>query len=218
MRLYKHAARCPWAIELFLKSNPIYRCFVPVTVHEAMEHDRNYIPPPTLLLHDTINPTSIGSRYRDDVQGSVDTRSDEAVRSYMRQIPPLPTGYTFSIRQRIEQFQYFKNKKDMSMKPDQFVNLFNSVVIAVCKYSQIIDKYSPCISHLLVPVDAVDIVRKFVEALFITHTETNLNTVGRLFDDRDASDDSDPLNNSPLSIEEQLQDRGDWCRNVVVQY
>ena len=28
----------------------------------------------------------------------------------MRRIPPVPTGYTFSTRQRTEQFQYFKIK------------------------------------------------------------------------------------------------------------
>jgi hypothetical protein len=49
-------------------------------------------------------------------------------------IPPIPLGYTYSIRQRIQQFQYFKNKYDTSQKQDDSMDLFNVSIIAVCKY------------------------------------------------------------------------------------
>ena len=139
MSLYKHAARCPWTIQLFLQYNPSYWRFIPVTINEAMQHDRNYVLPKHLILHDNVNPTSIGSRNRYDIQKTQNTRSDEQVRTCMRQIPPLPTGYTFSIRQRIEQFQYFKNLSDTKVKLNGSIDLFNVAVIAVCKYHKVVD-------------------------------------------------------------------------------
>lgn len=134
MRLYRHAARCPWSIQVFLKYNPVYWCFIPITVRDAMEQDRHYVLPSSLIIHDTINPTSIGSRYRQHIQETPNTRSDEQVRSCIRQIPPLPLNYTFSICQRVEQFQYFKNRFDITIQPNSSIDIFNASIIAVCKY------------------------------------------------------------------------------------
>ncbi|CAF1297292.1 unnamed protein product, partial [Adineta steineri] len=61
----------------------------------------------------------------------------------------------------------------------------------------------------------VDIVRRFVESLFITHTETRLNTAGRLLRN---DDDNENENEYPLSIEAQIRNRGDWCRNIVLHH
>ncbi len=62
----------------------------------------------------------------------------------------------------------------------------------------------------LVPVDATEIVRKFVESLFITHTEANLNTSGRLL----SSENNNNNNNNDNNDDE----RGQWCRNVSVYH
>ena len=49
-------------------------------------------------------------------------------------------------------------------------------------------------------------VRRFIESLFITHTEAKLNTSGRLLrEDNDSEDDHIDAN------------RGLWCRNIVYQ-
>ena len=133
MLLYRHGARCPYTIQRFLKHYPSYWCFIPITINEAMQHDANYIPPASIVVHDNVNPTSIGSRNRRHVRQTSTTRSDEDVRSCMRQLPPLPIGFTFSVRQRVAQFQYFKNKVDLDQTPHDTVNLFNANVIAVCK-------------------------------------------------------------------------------------
>ncbi|CAF1297606.1 unnamed protein product [Adineta steineri] len=199
MLLYRHAARCPWAIQLFLNFNPIYACFIPVTINKAIEHCQNYALPPTLIIHDQEYPTSISMKNRNDMSATADTRADEIVRSCMRHIPPLPSGYTFSIRQRVDQFLYFKNQLDIKIKPNKFIDLFNVALIAV------------------LPVDTVDIVRRFVESLFITHTETRLNTAGRLLHNDD-DDDDDNENEYPLSIEAQIRNRGAWCRNIVLRH
>lgn len=134
MLLYRHAARCPSAMQNFINCNPIYQRFVPVTTNEALRQSRSYILPSSLVIFDSVNPTSIGSRDRRAIPGTVTTRSDEAVRSCMRRLPPIPTGYTFSVRQRVEQFQYFKDKLDMKAKQDENIDLFTAAIIAVCKY------------------------------------------------------------------------------------
>ena len=60
------------------------------------------------------------------------TRSDETVRSYMRNLPPVPPGYDFTIQQRAQQFQYFKNRHDLTDQQNPVMDLFNVDVIAVC--------------------------------------------------------------------------------------
>ena len=136
MLLYKHAARCPSSMQMFLNFSPIYSCFIPVTTDEAKRQNRDDLLPPSLILLDTTNPTAIGSKAKVAIPETANTRSDEAVRSCMRHIPEVPVGYTFSIRQRIQQFQYFKNQLDTKTKPDEAVNLFNAAIIAVCKYQE----------------------------------------------------------------------------------
>lgn len=133
MLLYKHAARCPWTIQIFLNFNPVYWRFVPITVNEAIEQNRHYVLPSSLILLDLINPTSIGSKDRRAIPATANTRCDETVRSCMRHIPQVPSGYTFSTRQRTQQFQYFKDKLDMKTKQDEYIDLFNVAIIAVCK-------------------------------------------------------------------------------------
>ena len=74
---------------------------------------------------------------------------------------------------------------------------------------------------ILVPDDVSEAVRRFVEALFITHGETKLNTSGRLLH---LIDQDDQYNNSsanscpityPMSLEAQAFDREEWCRDLT---
>ena len=132
MLLYKHAARCPKTIEIFLKFNPIYWRFLPITNHEAIQQSRNYVIPSSLVILDSIHPTSIASKNREAIAATPTTRSDEKVRTCMRNIPVVPPGYTFSISQRIKQFQYFKHKLDIKIKQDDSINLFIVALIAIC--------------------------------------------------------------------------------------
>ena len=122
MILYRHVARCPNAMQIFLNFNSIYWCFIPITIDEAVEQNRNYMLPSSLVLLDTIYPTSIRSRDGQLIPETFDRRSDETVRSCMRNLPSVPLGYTFSMRQRVKQFQYFKAKLDCKIKPDQIID------------------------------------------------------------------------------------------------
>ena len=135
-------------MQIFLNFNTAYACFVPVPMVEAARHNRTHVLPTSLVLLDSDNPTAIGSKDRQAVSGSAQTRSDEAVRSQMRNIPPVPHGYAFSTRQRVQQFQYFKNQLDLNAKQDDTVDLFNASIVAICKRSQEANKFD-CSSFAL---------------------------------------------------------------------
>ena len=117
----------------FLRHNPVYWCFVPLTQAQATAQNRSYTLPNCLVLYDSINATSIGSARQWDISGTSLRRADELVRSCMRHVPSPPVGYTFSIRQRVEQFQYFKNRVDVNTKPHPTADIFNIALIAVRK-------------------------------------------------------------------------------------
>lgn len=134
MLLYRHAVRCSVAMQIFLNFNPIYWCFAPHRYAEVEVQNRiNGTLPSSLILLDPVFPTSIASKDRAAILGTSTTRSDESVRSCMRNLPPVPNGYDFTLRQRIEQFQYFKQKHDVSHQQNPELALFNVAVVAVCK-------------------------------------------------------------------------------------
>ena len=214
MHLYKHAARCPSVIQRFISFNPIYECFIPISEHKAEQQNQDYSIPPSLILLDNIYPTSIASVNRKDIPKTSKIRSDEEVRSCMRKLPPVPNGYTFSIPQRIKQFQYFKEKLDKNTKQNELVDLFNATIIAVCKH--LISNYTTYFSFILVPDDATKTVRQFVESLFITHAETRLNTSGRLVCDDDTNNNNNVnIHHIHMNREAWIIDRGEWCRDVI---
>lgn len=65
-------------------------------------------------------------------------------------------------------------------------------------------------------MDASEALRRFVEALFITHTEAKLNTSGQILRNQTNEDEVNDGNMIDLrSNEAQTQDRGIWCRNLV---
>jgi len=134
MLLYRHAVRCPAAMQIFLNFNPIYWCFAPLRSVEAeVQNKTNPTLPSSLIFLDSNYLTSIASKDRYAIMGTSTTRSDESVRSCMRSLPPVPRGYDFSIQQRAQQFQYFKQTHDFSHRQNPCMDLFNAAVVAVCK-------------------------------------------------------------------------------------
>lgn len=134
MLLYRHVTRCPSAMQIFLNFNPIYWCFAPLRYTEVeIESQSNLTLPSSLILLDPVFPTSIASKDRNAIMATATTRSDESVRSCMRNLPPVPNGYKFSLQQRAQQFQYFKQKHDLTHQQNPCMDLFNAAVIAVCK-------------------------------------------------------------------------------------
>jgi hypothetical protein len=122
MLLYRHSARCPKAIQIFLDLNPHYWPLIPMPIHEAQRENQSYILSPTIPE----DPTS-------HVITSIHTRSDHMSGSCMVDLPPFPSNqYTFSTRQCVEQFQFFKIKEDLRM-PNCNLDLYNATIVAVCK-------------------------------------------------------------------------------------
>ena len=106
------------------------------------------------------------------------------------------------------------------------------VVVIVCKYLHSYRVVVAALTHLfkikihfLVPENASETVRRFVESLFITHTEAKLNTSGRLvesFTENDAVRTDIPYDlaigcspKSDIAIEIELMDREEWCMDLI---
>ena len=122
MLLYKHSARCPKAIQMFLDLNPRYWPLIPMPIREAQQENQSYVLPPSIPE----DPTS-------HVITSIHTRSDHITGSCMVDLPPFPSNqYTFSTRQCAEQFRFFKTKEDLQM-PNYNLDLYNATIVAVCK-------------------------------------------------------------------------------------
>ncbi|CAF4318376.1 unnamed protein product, partial [Adineta steineri] len=86
-------------------------------------------------------------------------------RQYWNFVPILPSippdNYTFSPHQRLKQVQLLKDKREC-LKSNLLLDLYNATIIAVMP-----DKCTSLFYHL-------------IEALFITHAQTKLNTLGHL--------------------------------------
>ena len=54
-------------------------------------------------------------------------------------------------------------------------------------------------------------LQRIVEALFITHAQTPLNTTGHL----DGSVEKGPVNVRGVTETSRIADRGDWCRDLI---
>ena len=124
MLLYKHSARCPAAMQLFLDCNSQYWPFIPMLEQDAQKDNQLYQLPPS-IPPDPSSPLMTSSH----------TRTDHEAGCSMTNLPPLPSRqYTFSTRQSAQQFLYFKNRQDYYW-PNFNLNLYRAAIIALCKYS-----------------------------------------------------------------------------------
>ena len=78
MHLYRHAARCPCAIQIFLNFNPVYERFVPLPVDQSVQQNLNSSLPSTLVVLDPTLLTGIGPKDCKAIPETAETRSDEA--------------------------------------------------------------------------------------------------------------------------------------------
>ncbi|CAF1435936.1 unnamed protein product [Adineta steineri] len=173
MLLYKHSARCPYAIQMFLDCNPQYWCFVPMSTMEA----------------ETQNLTSDLSSVCTAFDCSLTFPSN--IHS-CHDLLPLPSeNYTFSMHQRSKQIQLLKDKHEC-LKSNLHLDLYNATIIAV------------------MPERCTELFYRLIEALFITHAQTKLNTLGHL-------DGMIVENNNCNDINARIIDdrRGNWCQDLV---
>ncbi|CAF4217235.1 unnamed protein product [Adineta steineri] len=149
--LYRHSTRCSAVLELFLNNNPSYWCFVPVPMKlEIRSRIHTPSPPPQPLPAAAAAPPYTLQRQEELVQRLVDN-------------VPKPLGYhEFTPAHVSEQKQFFKYCKDRHPITMNHVRFHQATIVAV------------------LPVQSSALVRKFIESLFITHAECQLNRNGRL--------------------------------------
>lgn len=112
--------------------------------------------------------------------GTLMSNNDRSIQQRLNYVPVPPEGYEFSRRQVIKQYEFFVNHLDQQ-PPQPDLNLYQGKIIAV------------------LPLEASELFRQVIHALFVTHTESKLNTMGHLF------------NGNPLAFIHN----GVWCENLV---
>ncbi|CAF2085486.1 unnamed protein product [Rotaria magnacalcarata] len=106
--------------------------------------------------------------------------------TYANDVPEPPNNYRFSFKQKLEMDRFFHEKKYLN-SPNLHLDLYQANIVAV------------------LPNNASDALRRFVEALFITHAETKLNTIGHL----------DQLSTSRNTDQIASIDCNEWCRDLI---
>ncbi|CAF1426396.1 unnamed protein product [Adineta steineri] len=97
-----------------------------------------------------------------DILDKDDLRKDKEIQKMLTNLPAPPPNYGFSQRQYHQQYSFFQTRKDQKTLFNKELDLYNAKIIAV------------------LPEDASPVLRRVIEALFITHAETKLNSTGHL--------------------------------------
>jgi hypothetical protein len=54
------------------------------------------------------------------------------VRWCLNHLSPIPTPYQFSLRQKLEQLDFFKHRLDLY--PSRYLDLYNVIMVMPCQY------------------------------------------------------------------------------------
>ncbi|CAF1520413.1 unnamed protein product [Rotaria magnacalcarata] len=126
------------------------------------------------------------SQEQDEEKDILTPMMDTNQFTYANDVPLPPNNYRFSFEQKLEIDRFFHEKKYLN-SPNLHLDLYQANIVAV------------------LPNNASEALRRFVEALFITHAETKLNTIGHL----------DQLTKSDSTKEIASIDCNEWCRDLV---
>lgn len=99
-------------------------------------------------------------------------RSSALVHWCMINLPSPPPNYKFSVRQRIEQFTFLRDRIDVH--PTRFLDLYNAAIVLARKCT-CTGGCTDCPCLLLVPTDSSDDMRHLIHALLVAYTDTKLN-------------------------------------------
>ena len=126
-KLYQHSTQCSVALQVFLKCQPAYWCFVPMTKEQVLIDD----------VHITAAQRNILAQYADSA--SIETEINEyqremtLVRWCVNHVPAPPLNYQFSLRQKIEQYEFFRDRSDRFLS--RFLDLYNAAMVIARKSS-----------------------------------------------------------------------------------
>ncbi|CAF1029938.1 unnamed protein product [Adineta ricciae] len=150
MRLYRHSARCPVALRVFLDCNPAHWCFVPMTWHDSATESIR-----VLAQRSNERDPEIANIVR---MGAI---NDRTVARQLDSVPIPPAPYAFSYRQRQQQREFFERLATLPLgrSPYSTIDLYQAKIIAV------------------LPNDCSLLLRYLIETLFIIHCETKLNMI-----------------------------------------
>lgn len=116
---------------------------------------------------------------------SKNTKQNTIIDSYIARIPQPPHDYTFSKRQLNEQCEFFETFDLQQYHLDSKLDYYHASIIALLP--------NPCSAML----------RHLIEALFVTHAETKLNSMN-LF-----TSDTSLLYGAPYNT------KGIWCEKLI---
>ncbi|CAF3318596.1 unnamed protein product [Rotaria sp. Silwood2] len=161
MKLYQHSAHCPSAIQWFLDENPDYWSFIPMkkTTTEEQQEEKELL----------------------------DSTEDTSLLTYANDISTPPSGYRFSLEQKMAIDRFFHEEKYVN-SPNLHLDLYQATIIAV------------------LPENTSAAFRRLVEALFITQAETKLNTIGHLHQ---------LIGSTDINQVSSIECNDEWCRNLV---
>ena len=161
-------------MQLFLDRNPSYWCFVPVLKDRTLRSSTYARSAPLSPLAQIETTTANIPMVR---------RSDTLSMRLANNIPkPTDINYTFTLEQFNEQKLYFQFGRDRDPLNIHNMYFYNAAIVAV------------------VPDHCSDAVKKFIESLFITHAECQLNKDGRLINQQ---------------ISHDYPARGHWYRGLI---
>ena len=127
-KLYQHSTECSTALQMFLTCQPTYWCFVPMTLEQARIDDATITSAERSILaqyqmHD--------SRQVVEEATSAFTRDPTLVRWCVDHVPASPPNYQFSLRQKSEQYEFFRDRLDLF--PTRFLDLYNAAIVIARK-------------------------------------------------------------------------------------
>ena len=127
MRLYRHAARCPAALRLFLDCNPDYWCFIPLLWHDAQAKNIAYLQERSTSKIVDLDATNVIA---------IAAISNYQVTDCLNHVPFTPARCAFSYQQRQQQRVFFE--QFLSLPVDQLpyspVDLYKVASTAIRKY------------------------------------------------------------------------------------
>ncbi|CAF1568975.1 unnamed protein product, partial [Adineta steineri] len=152
-KLYQHSIQCLATIEMFLTCHPRYWCFVPMTREQAIIDDMNLTSTERNLLAEYQMSHSEYNTHETSTNSF--QRSDNNASWCMNNIPSPPSNYQFSLRQKLDQWNFFQNRSDIFTS--RYINLYNPTIVIALSES------------------ASDEMRHLIQALLVTHAEPKLN-------------------------------------------
>lgn len=102
--------------------------------------------------------------YRATTNVSTLKHRDANVEQRLSYVPRPPTGYRFTDEQKLKQYDFLQTLTD-KYSPKLNLDLYDAEIVC------------------LLPPFATDLFRQIIHSMFVTHSDSKLNTLGQIFDD-----------------------------------